>query len=190
VTTIASSAPWQPDPSRFENRVLDRMNTAIASGKISAADGQAMAGALGDIAQALSSDGTSASAQQRGALRAQVNGVIEGDVSAGKLTSDQASELKSLLGGGRGHHAHGAHGPSPVPREDGRDPENDGDADDQSAGASSGDSAASSSFDPLASFLKILKDAQQALQTASYGSDGTTATSTSAASLGLVDKTA
>jgi hypothetical protein len=172
-------------PSRFEARFMNRVTSDIASGKISQSDGQAIAGALGDLAQAFSSDPSSPAGAGPDTMRSNV------DKAMSKLTPAQASELKSLLGGHRHHPPAAQEGQgasAALPGADGSDRENDGDADDR-AGAIQAPGVQSANADPFASFLKVLRDAQQVLLTASYGSDGTTPPATSnAGSLGLVDK--
>ena len=188
-----------------ENGLLSRISNATSSGHLSRTDGAAINSALGDIAgQLQSSASTSASSSASGtsprAAFARVGALIDGEVQSGKLTEQQASELKSFLqpqkhGGGPGGASRapgGRHGA-----------DNDGDGHDGGVGAAQASSDASKdqqtqaagqaqgatqagASDPLAYFLKMLRDTQTALSNASYSNTGTAKPATTP-TLGIVD---
>ena len=202
----------------FENRILNRISYATSSGQLSQTDGTAISSALGDIAGQLqtssgASSASSASSTSPGQFRKKINALIDGEVTSGKLTDAQASELKGLLepgkggpGGGKGpggpggasgsghHHHHVKSGSNGTNQAD------DGDNDDQSSTTASNGSSASAlqsaassqstdtSSDPIQAFLKMLGDAQNALKSATYGQQATT-NSASTSSIGLVNQT-
>jgi len=190
--------------SNYESLVQKRITNAASSGQISQADGTAIGSALGDIATQLQSSTTQGTqGSGPGQLRNKLDTLINGEVSSGKLTDAQATELKNFLqpnkngpggaggahGAGHSHHAKGA--------SDGKDKENDGDGDDQAGvsntlstalqNADPSQSTSTSSNDPLASFLKILQDAQTSLAGATY-SNSAVSKPNATSSLGLVNQ--
>lgn len=136
----------------------------VSSGKVSDTDATALSSALTDIDQSLQSSRSDAGSSAPGDVKSKIDDLIASEVSSGKLTSDQAAELKDVFktafAGGPGGPG-GAGGPPPGP------PPSDG--------ASSADSASSSSIsDILKEFLETLQQQQQASSTSSYGAAGTT----------------
>ena len=89
-----------------------RIDRAAATGTVSATDQTALESALGNIQSELSgaSSGTSTSPSD---MKDKIATLIQGQVSAGTLTSDQASELQGFFAqgtqGAHGHHG-GGHG--------------------------------------------------------------------------------
>jgi hypothetical protein len=83
----------------------------VTAGTIPSGDQSALSSAISDIGNALQSGGTTA-----GSMKDQVSSAIDNEVSSGKLTTDQASELKGLFakahGAGHVHHGHGGGGAS------------------------------------------------------------------------------
>lgn len=185
MTTISNN---RPDYSRYDTRVQNRLTADISSGKISAGDGAALGSALTDIQQQLSrsasQSSTSGASTSGSDPKTTIGSLIDGEVSSGKLTSDQAAELKSILGS---HHGHRGGGPHKAGGSD----QDGSDAANAAAGPQPADPSASDpATDPLAAFLKVLQDAQKTLATSSYGASGTaSAATTSSGSLGLVDTT-
>lgn len=91
----------------FENSLLKRISYATSSGQLSQTDGSAISSAIGDIASQLQSSTSAKGAPSTqsanpGQFRKKVNDLIDGEVSSGKLTDAQASELKGLLEPGKG----------------------------------------------------------------------------------------
>jgi len=81
----------------------------VTSGAIPQGDQSALSSAITDIGSALGSSTSSS-----GSMQDRVGGLIDNEVSSGKLTSDQATELKGLFAKAHGHmhHAHAGGGAS------------------------------------------------------------------------------
>ena len=121
-------------------KLQDELQAEVNSGAISSSDQSALSSALTDINSSLQSGGASDSAgganSPPGDLKSKIDNLIAGEVSSGKLTSDQATELQGVFkaafakwrrqrlrmaaggpGGGRpaAHHGHhgGHHGGAP-----------------------------------------------------------------------------
>ena len=166
-------------------RLQDELQSEVKSGAISSSDQDALAAALTDMDTAIqagrASDEASGTRPSPGDLKSKIDDLINGEVSSGKLTRDQATELQGIFKaafahgpggaggpGGRG----GAGGPPPGP------PPSDGASSTDSSDSSSGTSSIN---DILQQFLKAL---QQSLSesSASYGSTGNAGTSGSSGS--------
>lgn len=90
ITSAASSQLTSP-LSILQNE----LSSEVSSGKISSTDETALSSALKDIDAALksqSSSGTSA-----GDVKSKIDDLIDAEVKDGKLTADQASELKNVF---------------------------------------------------------------------------------------------
>ncbi|MCK9914562.1 hypothetical protein MXD81_35930 [Microbacteriaceae bacterium K1510] len=156
---MQSSSPLQ--------RLQNELTSEISAGTISADDKTALSSALNDIDSALKSGmqagGTRPSPND---MQSKINDLISQEVSDGKLTSDQASELKNVFAnafqGGPGG-ANGAGGPPPT----------DADGDNDSSSTSSSTSSSSTNTDVaklMQDFLKMIQDAQGS--SSSYGASG------------------
>jgi hypothetical protein len=79
----------------------DELQQEISSGAISSSDGNALSSALNDIGSALqsgSTDGAAAAGNTSpGDIQSKVNSLIANEVSSGKLTQQQATELQGLF---------------------------------------------------------------------------------------------
>ena len=181
-SSVSSSQSAYPSP-------LDRLKTELASqvkaGTVKANDQDALTGALDDIDAAIKNqraDGTSRASP--GQAKSKIEDLISSEVDNGKLTSDEAEELKNVFAkvfaGQHGHHAHGGGGPPPADSTgttDGTDP--------LLAALNSADSSQSSSAQPSSASsvsdeaLKLLNDfvqsLQQSLSKAGYGANGQSA---------------
>src|SRR5260370_27687734 len=114
--SAASINTYQSPLQKLQNELLSEVN----SGAISSSDKDALASALTDIDSSLqssrASDQASGTKPSPDDLKSKIDNLIAGEVSSGKLTSDQATELqgvfKSAFAGGPGGsgHAHGHHG--------------------------------------------------------------------------------
>ena len=203
---MSSISGVTPNFSGFENRLQSRITSAAASGQLSQADGTAIGSALGDIASQLQTSRSQAGAANTGPaqFRKKLDNLINGEVASGKLTDEQATELKSMLQPGKGGPRGAGHGYEAKGAADGKDKENDGDGDDQASASSSSatnglaealqasdpsQAAPTASSDALAGFLKILQDAQKTLAGATY-SNSAVATTNATSSLGLVNQIA
>lgn len=159
------------------------LSKEVSSGQISSSDQTALSSALDTIDSALKNGGaTSISSQTPDQLQSKIDSLIQSEVSSGKLTSSQASELKNVfsnaLGGGPG----GAGGPPPSQSSD-----NDSDDSSTSSTSSSSSSSNSSTVDELIKkFVEALKAVDRSSPSSSYGSNGSTTSSKSQTSL-LVD---
>ena len=166
-------------------RLQNELQSEVKSGAISSSDQDALAAALTDIDTAIqagrASDEASGTRPSPGDLKSKIDDLINGEVSSGKLTSDQATELQGVFkaafangpggaggpGGGPGGPGGpgGAGGPPPGP------PPSDGTA--TSTDSSDSSSGASSINGILQQFLQAL---QQSLSSSpsstSYGSTG------------------
>jgi hypothetical protein len=165
-------------------RLQDELQSEVKSGAISSSDQDALAAALTDIDTAIqagrASDEASGTRPSPGDLKSKIDDLINGEVSSGKLTSDQATELQGIFktafahgpGGAGGHGGqggpHGAGGPPPGP------PPSDGASSTDSSGGSSGTSSIN---DILQQFLQELQKSLSASSSSSYGSTGGSSTS-------------
>ena len=162
-------------------RLQDELQSEVKSGAISSSDEDALAAALTDIDSSIqasrASDEASGTRPSPGDLKSKIDDLIDGEVSSGKLTSDQATELQGIFkaafahgpDGAGGHGGpHGAGGPPPGPPP----------SDDASSTDSSGGSSGTSSInDILQQFLQELQKSLSASSSSSYGSTGGSSTS-------------
>ena len=162
-------------------RLQDELQSEVKSGAISSSDQDALAAALTDIDTAIqagrASDEASGTRPSPGDLKSKIDDLINGEVSSGKLTSDQATELQGIFkaafahgpGGAGGHGGpRGAGGPPPGP------PPSDDASSTDSSGISSGTSSIN---DILQQFLQELQKSLSASSSGSYGSTGGSSTS-------------
>lgn len=177
---------------------LKMLQTELASevkaGTISSSDQSALSSALDDIDQAMQSSKPSAGSRPSpDEMKSKIDDLIAGEVSSGKLTSEQADELKNVFssafkggpggaggpppGGGAG----GAGGSKSSEETDPADSNGDGtvSAIEQAAydatNTTSSDSTSSSDSDVtklLQSFLDSLKESQS--KNSTYGNGGST----------------
>lgn len=163
-------------------QLQDQLQTDVNSGAVASSDQGALSSALTDINSSLQSgaagDSSSGSNASPGDLKSKIDGLIANEVSSGKLTSDQATELQGIFkqafaatpgavggadpAGGAGstggahatHHGHhGGHGGPPP------------------AGASSSTDGTSAD-DVLQQFLQSLQNSLSASSPTSYTSSG------------------
>ena len=152
-------------------RMQQMLQSAVSAGTVKSADQSALSGALDDIDTALKS-GASAGATQPGGMKTKIDGLIDQEVSNGKLTDDQATELKQVFAdaaqkmGGAHHHHGGPKGPSPS--DDLTSPD---DSTDATAAAPSANDA-KNAIDTLIGFLKQMEDKMSS--STNYTSQGTT----------------
>src|SRR5713101_4719996 len=161
-------------------KLQDELQAEINSGTIGSSDRDALSSALTDIDTSLqssrASDSTSGTRPSPGDLKSKIDDLIAGEVSSGKLTSDQATELQGVFkaafangpggdggpggaGGAQGHHG----GPPPA----------DSASSSDSTSSSSGTSSAS---DILQQFLQSLQDSLSASSSTPYSATGTSGT--------------
>ena len=164
-------------------KLQDELLSEVNSGAIDSSDEDALSAALTDIDTAVqagragdAAGGTRPSPDQ---LASKFDELIAGEVSSGKLTSDQATELQGIFkaafadgpgGAGGTGGPRGAGGPPP-----GGPPPADG------ASSSDGSSSSTSSLDDiLKQFLESLQETLSASSSTSYGANGSSSTSSSA----------
>jgi hypothetical protein len=176
--SAASINTHQSPLQMLQNELLSE----VKSGAISSADQHALSAALTDIDSAMqasrASDQASGTRPSPDDLKSKIDDLIAGQVSSGKLTSDQATELQGIFKAAFANGPGGAGGPPPGGP--GGPPPSDG--------ASSSDDTSSTSStsveDILKQFLELLKEAQSS--STSYGSTGSTSTTASFSAL-LID---
>ncbi len=146
----------------------------VTSGAIPQGDQSALSSAINDIGGALRS-GTSTT----GSIQDRVSGLIDNEVSSGKLTGDQATELKGLFAKAHGHmhHVHGGGGASSA-LNDLLSPDSTTNVDGTTSTTStdpltSAANGAHSVIDGLASFVSSLRSAVKS--NGLYGAGGSTA---------------
>jgi len=172
-TTVAgfdSGQSWSP-----LTRMQNQLQSAVNNGTVQAGDQDALSAALTDISSALQANATgSTGTPAPGSAKSTIDNIISNDVSSGKLTSDQATELKSVFAqaaqkmhGHGGHHHHGGGG---MPSVD-SDSDTDGSNTDPITGATQ--TAATS-------FGDFLQQLETSLADAVNGVTGTSATGTTA----------
>ena len=172
---LAASAQTYQSPLQ---KLQDELLSEVKSGAIKSSDQDALASALTDIDSALqasrASDQASGTRPSHADLKSKLDDLIAGEVSSGKLTSDQATELQGVFKaafakgpGGPG----GAGGPPPG----GPPPSGDASSSDDTSSSSS-----TSIDDILKQFLQSLQESLSASSSTAYGATGTTSSSSSA----------
>ena len=82
-------------------RLQDELQSEVNSGAVSSSDQDALSSALNDIDSQLqssqASDQASGTRPSPGDLKSKIDDLIAGEVSSGKLTSDQATELQGVF---------------------------------------------------------------------------------------------
>ena len=156
-------------------KLQDELQSEVNSGAISSSDKDALSAALTDIDSAMQAsragDQAGGTRPAPGELKSKIDDLIAGEVSSGKLTSDQATELlgifKSALahgaGGSRGAGVAGGALPGGGP---GGPPPSD-------ETSSSDDTSSTSVDDILKQFLESLQEQMSASSSSSYSATGT-----------------
>ena len=180
--SAASINTYQSPLQKLQDELLSEVN----SGAISSSDKDALSAALTDINSAMqasrASDQASGTRPSPDELKSKIDDLIAGEVSSGKLTSDQATELQGIFkaafangpGGAGGSGGPGGAG-GPPPGGPGGPPPADG--------ASSSDDSSSSTTsidDILKQFLESLQESLSASSSTTYGVNGSSSTSSSA----------
>jgi hypothetical protein len=174
-------------------RLQDELQSEVTSGAIGASDQGALSSALSDIDSSLqgsrAADQTSGTKPSPGDLKSKINDLINSEVSSGKLTSDQATELQGIFkaafangpdaggAGGTGgpqaaggvHHGHHGH-------HEGHGDPTPADALSSTDGTNSSSSTSSTS-DILQQFLQSLQDSLSASSSTTYSAKGGSDTS-------------
>ena len=184
--TSISAASAQTYQSPLQ-KLQDELLSEVKSGAIKSSDQDALASALTDIDSAMqasrASDQASGTRPSHADLKSKIDDLIAGEVSSGKLTSDQATELQGIFKAAFANGPGGAGGPG-GPGGAGGPPPGGGPGDPPPADdASSSDDSSSSTTsidDILKQFLQSLQESLSASSSTSYGATGTTSSSSSA----------
>ena len=187
--SAASVNTYQSPLQKLQNELLSEVN----SGAISSSDKDALAAALTDIDSSLqssrASDQASGTRPSPDDLKSRIDDLIAGEVSSGKLTSDQATELQGVFkaafangpGGAGGPGGPGGPGGAGGPPPGGPPPSGDASSSDDTSSSSS-----TSIDDILKQFLQSLQESLSASSSTSYGVTGTTSNSSSASFAALL----
>lgn len=162
-------------------KLQDELQSEVNSGAISSSDKDALSAALTDIDSAMqasrASDQAGGTRPSPGELKSKIDDLIAGEVSSGKLTSDQATELqgifKAAFANGPGG-AGGAGGPPPGGGPGGPPPSDDASSSDDTS------STSTSVEDILKQFLESLQEQMSASSSSSYSATGTASSGKSA----------
>ena len=182
--SAASTNTYQSPLQKLQDELLSEVN----SGAISSSDKDALSSALTDIDSAMqasrASDQAGGTRPSPDQLKSKIDDLIAGEVSSGKLTSDQATELQGIFksafangpggagGPGGPGGSRGAGGPPPG----GPPPSGDASSSDDTSSSSS----STSIDDILKQFLQSLQESLSASSSTSYGATGTTSSSSTA----------
>jgi len=181
ISAISSSTYQSP-----LQKLQDELQAEINSGTIGSSDQDALSSALTDIDSSLQSSRASDSAggtrPSPGDLKSKIDDLIAGEVSSGKLTSDQATELQGVFKAAFANGPGGAGGPGgPGGAHGGHDgpPPTDSASSTDSTSSSSGTSSAD---DILQQFLQSLQESLSASSSTSYSATGSSSTASNAGS--------
>ena len=170
-------------------KLQDELQAEIDSGTIGSSDQDALSSALTDIDSSLQSSRASDSAggtrPSPGDLKSKIDDLIAGEVSSGKLTSDQATELQGVFKAAFANGPGGAGGPDGAGGAHGRHDGHGGPPPTDSAfstDSTSSSSGASSADDILQQFLQSLQESLSASSSTSYSATGSSSTASNASS--------
>src|SRR3954471_7815095 len=112
--TSISAASAQTYQSPLQ-KLQDELQSEVNSGAVKSSDQDALASALTDIDSAMqanrASDQASGTRPSHADLKSKIDDLINGEVSSGKLTSDQATELQGVFKAAFANGPGGAGGP-------------------------------------------------------------------------------
>jgi hypothetical protein len=176
--TSISAASVQSYQSPLQ-KLQDELLSEVKSGAVKSSDQDALAAALTDIDSAMqagrASDQASGTRPSPADLKSKIDDLINGEVSSGKLTSDQATELQGIFKAAFANGPGGAGGAGgPPPGGPGGPPPADG------ASSSDDSSSSTNSIDNiLKQFLQSLQESLSASST-TYSATGSSSTSSGA----------
>ena len=177
--SAASTNTYQSPLQKLQNELASE----VSSGAISSSDKDALSAALTDIDSAMqasrASDQASGTRPSPDDLKSKIDDLINGEVSSGKLTSDQATELQGIFKSAFANGPGGPGGPGGAggPPPGGPPPSGDASSSDDSSSSSS---SSTSIDDILKQFLESLQESLSASSSTSYGATGATSSSSSA----------
>jgi uncharacterized membrane protein YdfJ with MMPL/SSD domain len=184
MTSISSFNPSQMGHVSPRDRLQSELTSEISAGSINATDQAALSAAIDEIDSSLKSAGETArkSGSTRPSpdeMKSKISDLIAEQVSAGKLTSEQAEELsnifeQTLAGGAGGPPPGGGPGGPGGPGGAGGAPGGTAKADDDSSSTSSTSSTSTDDdiMKLLTDFMKALQD--KVSQNSGYSSNGQT----------------
>ncbi|MBR1212512.1 hypothetical protein [Bradyrhizobium sp. JYMT SZCCT0180] len=181
--SAASGQSYQSPLQKLQNELLSEVN----SGVISSSDKDALSAALTDIDSAMqssrASDQASGTRPSPEEMKSKIDDLIESQVSSGKLTSEQATELQGVFKaafangpGGAGPGGPGGPGGAGGPPPGGPPPADSASSSDESS------SSTTSLDDILKQFLQTLQESLSASSSTSYSATGSSGTSSTSAS--------
>ena len=183
--TSISAASAQTYQSPLQ-KLQDELLSEVKSGAIKSSDQDALASALSDIDSAMqasrASDQASGTRPSHADLKSKIDDLINSEVSSGKLTSDQATELQGIFKAAFANGPGGAGGPG-GPRGAGGPPPGGpppSDVASSSEETSSSSSSSTSIDDILKQFLQSLQESLSASSSTPYGATGATSSSSTA----------
>lgn len=190
--SAASTNAYQSPLQKLQDELLSE----VKSGTISASDKDALSAALTDIDSSIqssrASDQSSGTRPSPGDLKSKIDDLISNQVSSGRLTSDQATELQGIFkaafangpgGAGGPGGPGGAGGPPPGGGPGGPPPPDDSSSSDDTSSSSS----AGSIEDILKQFLETLQEQASASSSSSYGATGSSSSTGTSFSALLID---
>lgn len=174
--SAASAQTYQSPLQKLQNELLSEVN----SGVISSSDQDPLASALTDIDSAMqasrASDQASGTRPSPDEMKSKIDDLINSQVTSGKLTSDQATELQGIFKAAFANGPGGAGGAGgPPPGGPGGPPPADG-------ASSSDDTSSSSSTNSIDDILKQFLESLQETLSASSSSTTYSASGSSSAS--------
>jgi hypothetical protein len=193
--TSISAASAQTYQSPLQ-KLQDELLSEVKSGAISSSDKDALSAALTDIDSAMqasrASDQASGTRPSPADMKSKIDDLINGEVSSGKLTSDQATELQGIFKAAFANGPGGAGGPGGPgraggPPPGGPPPSDSSSSSDDISSSSSSSSSSTSIDDILKQFLQSLQESLSASSSTSYGATGTTSSSSASFSALLID---
>jgi hypothetical protein len=181
LSNSATSTTYQTPLQKLEAE----LQTEVNNGTVSSSDESALSSALQDIDLAVqasrSSDQTSGTKPSRSDIHSKIDDLIQNEVSSGKLTSDQATELKGVF---QAAFAQGPGGPPPPPPSDGSTSFSSTGASSSSSSSTTTSSSDKSSTDSssdvadlLQQFLQVLQSSLSSSSSSSYDAKGANNTS-------------
>ena len=179
--SAASARTYQSPLQKLQDELLSE----VKSGAIKSSDQDALASALTDIDSAMqasrASDQASGTRPSHADLKSKIDDLINSEVSSGKLTSDQATELQGVFKAAFANGPGGAGGPGGPGGAGGPPPGGPPPSGDASSSDDTSSSSSSTSIDDiLKQFLQSLQESLSASSSTSYGAAGTTSSSSSA----------
>ena len=177
--TSISAASAQTYQSPLQ-KLQDELLSEVKSGAIKSSDQDALASALTDIDSAMQA--SRASGQASGTrpspadMKSKIDELIAGEVSSGKLTSDQATELQGIFKAAFANGPGGAGGPG-GPRGAGGPPPGGPPPSDDASSSEDSSSSTTSIDDILKQFLQSLQESLSDSSSTSYGASGSSSTS-------------